>query len=236
MVTARVAPDAPVLDVGCGRGDQLRELAEFGFRDLTGIDPHVERDTTYPDGVRVLRRELCEESRCYRLILLSHVLEHALDPRSMLAEACRALEPEGCVLVRVPLADSAAFREYGVEWVQLDAPRHLHLFTRRAMQRLVLGAGLRIEAIRFDSTAFQFWGSELYRRGIALSSRAAGGRSPRHHFGKRELRAFRRRAEQLNREGRGDSACFYLRRAQSGEGDLKETPPSDSLSTRANPA
>jgi SAM-dependent methyltransferase len=233
MLTARVPADAPVLDVGCGRGERLRELADFGFLDLTGIDPHVERDVTYPDGVRVLRRDLGEESRRYRLIVLSHVLEHALDPRSMLVDARSALEPGGCVLVRIPLADGAAFREYGVDWVQLDAPRHLHLFTRRALERLAGGAGLRIEAVHFDSSAFQFWGSELYRRGIPLASRSAGGRSPRHHFSRRELREFRRRAEQLNREGRGDSACFYLRVAEATR--LEMTPRSDCRSPVPGP-
>jgi len=64
-----------------------------------------------------------------------------------------------------------------------------------------------------DSTAFQFWGSEQYRLGVALvdqRSPAAGGRG--HLFTARQMRRWARAARRLNRQGRGDQAAFFILR------------------------
>ena len=208
---AGIGLDAAVLDVGSGTGNLLHKMADFGFTDLTGIDPNVEGDRVSEDGVRIFKRELAEEDRRYDFIMFNHTLEHLPDPHKALADARRALNPGRAVLVRVPVKDSLAWEQYGIHWVQLDAPRHLYLFTKESLRKVAEGAGFKVERITHDSTAFQFWGSELCRRDVPLSSAETRERSPRHHFSKAELRGFRRRAKQLNREGRGDSACFYLR-------------------------
>jgi SAM-dependent methyltransferase len=201
-----------ILDVGSGSGQLLQKMAQVGFTQLTGIDPHIESNLEYVNGVRVFRRELADEPGCYRLVMLHHALEHLPDPEETLRAARHALEPGGCLLIRTPVKDSFAWEEYGVDWVQLDAPRHIFLFSQTAMRRIAERAGLSVERVVHDSTAFQLWGSELYRRDIALQTRSDGGRrSARHHFSRRELRAFKRRASALNREGRGDQACVYLR-------------------------
>ena len=41
---AGATPETPVLDVGCGTGGHLVELYNYGFRDLTGVDPFLEAD------------------------------------------------------------------------------------------------------------------------------------------------------------------------------------------------
>ncbi len=210
--TAHVGLGDPILDVGCGAGRLLQRMAEVGFENLTGIDPYVEADLGYESGVRVYRRDLAEEPDRYRFVMLHHTIEHLPDPDSALRNARRVLEPDGCLLIRTPVTDGFAWQEYGVDWVQLDAPRHICLFSQRAMQTLAEQTGFTVERVVHDSTAFQFWGSELCRREIPQQTRSDGGRrSPRHHFSKSQLRAFRRRAVRLNREGRGDQVCFYLR-------------------------
>ncbi len=201
-----------ILDVGSGSGQLLQKMAQVGFTQLTGIDPHIKSNLEYANAVRVFRRELADEPGRYRLVMLHHALEHLPDPEETLRTASHALEPGGCLLIRTPLKDSYACEEYGVDWVQLDAPRHIFLLSQTSLRTLAGRAGLSVERVVHDSTAFQLWGSELYRRDIALRTRSDGGRrSPRHHFSRRELRAFKRRAATLNREGRGDQACFYLR-------------------------
>ena len=126
----------------------------------------------------------------------------------------RLLKPEGVALVRIPVADSWAWRHYGADWVQLDPPRHLFLHTRRSMDLLAAAAGLKVERVVHDSTAFQFWGSEQYRRGIPLQDPRSYARNPRASaFSAGEIRTFEARAAELNACGEGDQACFYLRRA-----------------------
>ena len=50
--------------------------------------------------------------------------------------------------------------------MQLDAPRHLVLYSLAGLRRLAEAEGFGVELVAFDSTGFQFWGSELVRDGI----------------------------------------------------------------------
>ena len=212
--------DTPILDVGCGQGALLRELYDCGFRDLTGVDPWVDREIVHGPGCRVLKQSLAETRGRFGLVMMHHSFEHMTEPRAVLAEVVRLLAPEGTVLVRIPLAGSFAWREYGVDWVQLDPPRHLYLHTERSFARLAREAGLAIDRTVFDSTAFQFWGSEQYRAGIPLRDARSHAVDPsRSIFSPAALDRFAREARRLNAAGEGDQACFYLKRGAGAPQD-----------------
>lgn len=206
-----------ILDVGAGTGDLLQEMYSVGFSDLTGIDPLISRDLEYP-GVRVYRRSLEEHSGQYDFILLNHSLEHIPDPLAALRQVCRLLKHGGSALVRTPVADSWAWRTYGVCWVQLDAPRHLAVHTRRGLHVMAARAGLEVVGSYDDSTAFQFWGSEQYQAGIPL----VDSRSPWHGgksqaFAPEQIQAWEAEAAQLNRNSDGDQICLFLRKPLPSE-------------------
>jgi len=203
-----------VLDVGCGTGRLLYLLRLAGWTELLGLDPFLPGELAYADGLRVLRRELGEVDGEWDLVMFHHAFEHLPDPRRTLSEVKARLAPGGTCLLRLPLADSEAWRRYGVDWVQLDAPRHLFLHTRCSLELLAAETGLVIEAVRHDSYALQFWGSEQYRRDIPLRSEQSynWGRNPAA-FTPEQLDAWRAESAVLNREGRGDQAAFYLRHA-----------------------
>lgn len=203
-----VTPHSRLLDVGCGSGWLLHLLHGEGFTSLLGIDPFVESDLTFPNGVRVLKRKLEDLDETFDLVMLNHSFEHMSEPRAVLRAVRRLVAPGGAALVRVPVADSWAWRHYGEHWVQLDAPRHLFLHTRRSMELLAAAAGFRVEAVEWDSTELQFTGSEAYRRGLTLRQLTASD-----PFTAEERRAFRQRARELNERGEGDQAAFYLRQA-----------------------
>jgi hypothetical protein len=54
-------------------------------------------------------------------------------------------------------------------WVQLDAPRHFVLYAIKSINFLAEKTGFKIGHTIFDSNAFQFWGSELYKKDIPLT-------------------------------------------------------------------
>lgn len=207
-------PKSAILDVGCGQGNLLRELHDIGFTNLLGVDPFLAHDIDYPGGLRILKRSLAEVPGRFDLIMLHHVFEHLPNPQEMLGLMAGRLAPGGTVLLRIPIADSYAYRHYGADWAQLDAPRHLFLHTRSSIQQLGNAADLKVVKVVNDSMAFQFWGSEQYRRGIPLMApesyrnRKVGGL-----FGPAQIGEFTRRANALNRAGEGDQAAFYLQRA-----------------------
>lgn len=199
-----------ILEVGCGNGSLLVDLEEEGFRNLTGADPFVEKDITYPGGVRVLKRSLQEMQGRFDFAMIHHAFEHVPDPLETLREFRRLLGPGRTVLVRVPIA-SGAWEEYGTDWVQLDAPRHFFLHTEKSMAVLAGKAGLKVRDVAFDSTEFQFWGSEQYRKGVALRDPSSHAMDPsRSGFTSGQISGFRARAEKWNQERRGDQACFFL--------------------------
>ena len=101
--------------------------------------------------------------------MLHHSLEHMADPLEVFENLYRILKPNRFVLIRTPLASSYAWKKYGVNGVQLDAPRHLFLHTIESMRILAQKVGFEIDDIIFDSTEFQFLGSEQYMRDISLT-------------------------------------------------------------------
>jgi hypothetical protein len=106
-----------------------------------------------------------------------------------------------------------AWREYRENWVQLDAPRHLVVHTKRSFEQLAECAGLAISSATDVSSGFQFWGSEQYRRGITFMSPTSVAIDPADSvFSPEQLSEFEQRADELNAAGEGDTACFVLRR------------------------
>ncbi len=143
--------------------------------------------------------------------MLHHVLEHVPDPVETLDALRGCLSGTGAILVRVPVADSAAARQYGSNWVQLDAPRHIMIPTTEGMSRLAARCDLRVESVFYDSRGFQFWGSEQYSRGIPLRSPRSYAEKPSESvFSPDDIKRFERDAQTLNRRRDGDSAGFIL--------------------------
>jgi SAM-dependent methyltransferase len=198
--------DARILDVGCGGGALLDRLARVGFNSLSGVDPLIAADGETSLGVPLMKRYLSEVTGKFDLIMFNHSLEHVPDPVATLKAAHRKLAGGGICLVRLPTTSSEAWTVYGVDWVQIDAPRHIAIPSRRGMALAADRAGLRVEMAFDDSTLGQFVGSEAYRRDVALTD-------PKilRMFGPKRIWEWEKRAKRLNRQGRGDQAGFVLR-------------------------
>jgi len=200
-----------VLDVGCGQGAYLYPLHELGMPHVRGVDPFIPETIEYPNGYRVEKKFLEEVTGPWDLILFNHSYEHVPDPRQTLQTAARLLAADGTCLVRIPTVSSWAWQHYGVDWFQLDAPRHLYLHSVESLTLLAGQVGLRVADIQYDSDSAQFMYSEKYRRGFAMYEPAPdlyGSRLSR----KLKKMAYQRQAETLNRQHLGDQAAFVLKK------------------------
>ena len=207
---------ARILDIGSGVGRLLMHLKSLGYQNLLGIDPFVEKDARIPNGPTILKKSIEETTGQFDLVVMNHSLEHMAHPRIVFDNLRRILAPSGVVVIRTPVASSQAWREYGADWVQLDAPRHLVVHSAKSIEVLAAGSGLTLDRVVYDSSAFQFWGSEQYRRGIPLMDRRSYQLSARKSiFSPQDIDDFSRRASEVNRGGEGDQASFYLRHTAS---------------------
>jgi len=145
-----------VCDIGCGNGWLLEELRKSGH-DAVGveIDP-LAREAAVRRGLRVV--EGTAESlpalpaAAFDVVVMSHVLEHTIDPLRAIANAARLLKAEGRLIIEVPNNACASLSDRGVAWPWLDVPRHLNFFTGRSLRAIARSANL--ELVRFEWTGY----------------------------------------------------------------------------------
>jgi SAM-dependent methyltransferase len=207
---AGVGFKSSVLDVGCGNGDYLLRFASEGFTNLTGVDPFVDKDIHYPNGVVIYKKALEKMEGQFDCVFSRHSFEHMFDPIAAIKAIGALIKPGGVALIAIPVAGSAAWDEYGTDWYQIDAPRHITIPSAKAMNMLAETAGLALEKKFYDSSEEQFLASEAYKRGISLSQLQTHGFDGM--FTAEQRRLFREKAEKANLAERGDQACFILRK------------------------
>lgn len=196
-----------IADVGCGNGQLLYELHAAGFKDMHGFDPYLQNSIQLASGIFLWKEDLSDSGLVFDLIMLHHSFEHLEDPVKALSRCFEKLHPGGQLLVRCPVADAAVWKEKKTFWVQLDAPRHQSIPSILGFVGAAQGCGFEVNEVLFDSTGFQFWGTGLYERGEKLDRSKL-----KSHFSKKELADWEKLAIQYNQQGKGDQACFFLRK------------------------
>jgi SAM-dependent methyltransferase len=201
----KIKKTSAILEVGCGTGKLLQDMSLWGFKNLTGVDPFIEEDIIYRGGAKVLKMDIFHPSlKQYDLIMLHHSFEHMDHPHAVLARLHELLNSEGWLLIRVPVSDSFAWRKYGVNWYQLDAPRHYFLYTVKSISFLASEHGFILDQVIYDAVAEQFLQSEKYSRDIPFFDDTKIRFSGTAKYGKY--------TRWLNKMNDGDQVCFILRK------------------------
>jgi SAM-dependent methyltransferase len=138
-----------ILEIGCGRGLLLHQLAQLGH-ECHGIERSAlaARRAAQTEGIRVYTKPMEEchfGSRHFDAVILWHVLEHLDHPQETLALISRVLKPGGLLYLEVPNLTSLQSCTTGKNWFHLDMEHHLYHFSHDGLQRLLLSSGFRIE-------------------------------------------------------------------------------------------
>ncbi len=207
---AGLTSDAAILDVGCGEGARLQSLARLGFTNLTGIDAFLPAEKVGEAGaVKLIAGELPAHEGLYDCITMHHSLEHVPGPAALLGAARERLKPGGAIYVRIPLFQSAIWAEHGVNWAQIDPPRHLYLFSAAAFLGMAQRCGLACERQGTDTLGWSLAWSHAYARDIAMHGEGGAPNAP--PFTAQEIAAFDCEAAALNSANQGDQGYFVLR-------------------------
>jgi SAM-dependent methyltransferase len=168
----------PMLELGCGTGRFLERLRAAGWHGpLAGVEysAEVAADTSVRLGIPVAAGTVEDAdlgADPLGLLVLRHVIEHLRDPGAALVRARGALRSDGVLYLATPDARALSAAVFGRYWWGYEVPRHIVVFSRDGLRRLVEAHGFRVVG-EWWSFAPQMWNASL---GLALDR---GGRRPR---------------------------------------------------------
>lgn len=178
----RLGSDASVLDIGCGDGALIAELAGrrpgWRFAGVEIAERAVELAAARCPAAEIRRYDgdaLPYAEREFDLAVLSHVLEHVPDPVAVLREAGRVAAR---VIVEVPLEANVSARRAAKRGIAQEVG-HIQRFSKRAVAAVAGAAALAVVADVSDPLGRQvhtfFAGSAAARaRGTAKWAVRAG--------------------------------------------------------------
>lgn len=163
----KIVENGNFLDVGCGLGYFLLTMKNLGMNPY-GIEPgKIDYELADKYNLNIYNENLLDikfDENFFDVISLNHVFEHVSNPSETMKELSRILKKDGYLIIRIPLADSYAFKFFGRYWGQLDTPRHLFIFTSENLKKYGLKNGFEIENIRYCSNPpFQIISSIFYK-------------------------------------------------------------------------
>lgn len=148
-----------ILDIGCSSGQFTRQLKQPG-RNIIGIEMDKQAADTaslYLDSVLVGPVEAILptiKSNSFDCIIMNDVLEHLVDPWTVLAGVRRLLRPRGSAVASIPnirhwtiLRSLLREGEWQYTEVGILDRTHLRFFTRDSIIALFEGAGFKINTL-----------------------------------------------------------------------------------------
>jgi SAM-dependent methyltransferase len=153
----RSASPGPVLDLGCGSGEQLARLGPqfvpYGV-EISAFLVAAARAIVAGRGGSVVPAAARDglalfDDDFFTAATLRSYLEHEADAREVLLLLRRKLRPGGFAVVKVPNYGSINRRVMGRRWCGFRLPDHVNYFSRASLARLGAASGL--------STHFPFW-------------------------------------------------------------------------------
>lgn len=143
------------LDVGCGAGILLDIAKELDWN-VTGVEvskPAAEH--LRKRGLNVVEGMLEEVNfpdDYFDAITCTEVIEHVPNPKEVLKEIARILNPKGVLWMTTPHSNGLAGKMLGSKWSIVAPPEHLNLFSIKSLRMCLEEAGFK--NFRFVSNGF----------------------------------------------------------------------------------
>ena len=156
----RLAGDGPVLDLGCGRGFWMEQLAQRRLR-AVGVEYDLDRAADAARHGPVMSGDAARlplPDASVGLVWCIHVLHHLPEPARVLAEVGRVLRPGGALVLAESVDDNPLLRLGRRLHASWDGVGIHARFTARSLLDDVAGAGLAVVEHRQHSlVSFAAW-------------------------------------------------------------------------------
>lgn len=138
-----------ILDVGCSTGIFLDAMREAGW-DTLGVEIAPDAVAYARDrlNLNVLAGQLLDHElpfESFDAVTFWDVLEHTFDPFENLKEANRLLKIGGIIALTIPNWESIDRKLFGQAWIGFDSPRHLYVFPRETLFRMLVESGFQLD-------------------------------------------------------------------------------------------
>ncbi len=127
-----------ILDIGFGNGQLLLALKTLGYKKLYGCDF---TDTMFPvlnnEGLTLKAGNIEKDfpfSENFDLIIMNNVIEHFLNPASVLKKCKGHLSENGKIILITPNSNALESSVFGKYWAGFHAPRHTFLFNSKNIE------------------------------------------------------------------------------------------------------
>lgn len=136
-----------VLEIGCGNGEFLEQLKNFGWR-VKGIEMS-ESTSAFAREERGLdienkRIEECQfHKRRFDVVRMSMVLEHLYNPFQTLQVITSWLKPDGQLIFSIPYFNGFEFRMFKSYCYALHLPNHITFFNKKIIRQYLKKLGYK---------------------------------------------------------------------------------------------
>lgn len=209
-----VTDSTKILDVGCGIGVWLYEMAEQGHDNLYGCDPFLDKDVDYGDRVHIKKADITEldGEGSFDVIRMWNSFEHVTNPAEVLEKAMHLLKNDGYIWMAIPIYPNIAFDMFETHWYQLDAPRHIFLYSIKSIKFLADKCRLSISKIEFNSDPRQIIVSFFYQHNVFYNR--INRELVEEYFSDDDIGRMLDLCEEANKNKRGDHAVVWFKKIQ----------------------
>lgn len=158
--TAKLLPTkscqgARLLDVGCGYGFYSREAIAQGFSvtaiELAETERSISRQLAGIEPLNTTFEDFDAPAGTFSAVIMSQILEHALDINAWLIKVHRLLHNGGVVTIALPNFGSVFRRVMQGNEPFITPPAHLNFFSAGNLSRLLAGHGFVVRHIEWKS-------------------------------------------------------------------------------------
>ena len=132
------------MDVGCGPGFFSKYMQDTGWQ-VVGVEPSRDAaEMARSSGITVyesVKQCLDQTNQLFDAVTLLNVLEHVLDPASLLQEIHMLMDEQSILVVRVPndfsIIQECALKKVKVEPWWIAIPDHINYFNFKSLVRFL---------------------------------------------------------------------------------------------------